>query len=59
MEMKKVSCAVLFAAAAMSAVVASAQDSAAPAPGPASSSAAAALPAVGASILSLLAYYLH
>ncbi|KAK4757934.1 hypothetical protein SAY87_019235 [Trapa incisa] len=63
MEMKKIACAVIFAAAAsMSAVVAAEVPSAAPAPSP-SSGAAAALPAVGsligASVVSLAAYYLH
>ncbi|GMN53582.1 hypothetical protein TIFTF001_022715 [Ficus carica] len=61
MEMKKIACAVIFAAASISAVVA--QDAvAAPAPTP-TSSASASLPAlsslVGASLVSFVAYYLH
>ncbi|XP_017978720.1 arabinogalactan peptide 23-like [Herrania umbratica] len=59
MEMKKVACAVLFAAASMSAVMA---EVAAPAPAP-TSDASASLPVVGsvvgASVVSLLAYFLH
>lgn len=62
MEMKKIAYAVIFAAASMSAVVAAEGPSAAPAPSP-TSDAAAALPAVGsligASIVSLVACYLH
>lgn len=61
MDMKKISCAVLVAAASMSAVLAS-DASAAPAPGP-SSGASAALPVfgtlVGASVVSFFAYYLQ
>ncbi|KAL3755350.1 hypothetical protein ACJRO7_002405 [Eucalyptus globulus] len=61
MDMKKISCAVLVAAASMSAVLAS-DDSPAPAPGP-SSGASAALPVfgslVGASVVSFFAYYLQ
>ncbi|OMO80831.1 hypothetical protein COLO4_23921 [Corchorus olitorius] len=56
MEMKKAACAVLFAAASMSAVMAQVE---APAPAP-TSAASATLPLIG-SILgaSLLAYFLH
>ncbi|KAI3412206.1 uncharacterized protein J3R85_017573 [Psidium guajava] len=61
MDMKKISCAVLVAAASMSAVLAS-DASPAPAPGP-SSGASAALPIfgslVGASMVSFFAYYLQ
>ncbi|GKV25766.1 hypothetical protein SLEP1_g35160 [Rubroshorea leprosula] len=57
MDMKKISCAVLVAAASMSAVLASTE---APAPGPSSS---ATMPVVGslvgASLVSFLAYYLQ
>ncbi|OWM77202.1 hypothetical protein CDL15_Pgr028839 [Punica granatum] len=60
MEMKKIACAILFAAASVSAVMADGP-SAAPAPSP--SDANAAFPAVGsligASIVSLVAYYLQ
>lgn len=60
MEMKKIACAALVAAASMSAVLA--VDSQAPAPAPASG-ANAALPAVGtfigASLLSFFAHYMH
>lgn len=63
MEMKKVVCAVLFAAASMSTVLAHEgheYSSPAPAPGP-SSGASASLPVVGsmigASLVSLMAYY--
>ncbi|KAH7543570.1 hypothetical protein FEM48_Zijuj02G0197900 [Ziziphus jujuba var. spinosa] len=60
MEAKKMTCAILIAAASMSAALAS--DPEAPAPGPTSGS-AVAIPAigslVGASIFTLLAYYLH
>ncbi|TXG70483.1 hypothetical protein EZV62_005418 [Acer yangbiense] len=66
MEMKKISCAVLIAAASMSAAMAAETfNSAAPAPGPntAASGAAAALPIfgslVGASLVSFFAYYLQ
>merc|ERR1712176_1243855 len=59
MEMKKIACAVLVAAASMSAVLA---ESPAPAP-EAASSAYAALPTVGtivgASLASFFAYYMH
>ncbi|CAI9103119.1 OLC1v1001560C1 [Oldenlandia corymbosa var. corymbosa] len=60
MEMKKIACAALVAAASMSAVLALE----APAPAPAAHSGAdAALPAVGtlvgASLLSFFAYYMH
>ncbi|KAG2671562.1 hypothetical protein I3760_13G003600 [Carya illinoinensis] len=64
MEMKKIACAVLVAAASMSAVLAyeGHEHSPAPAPGP-SSGASAGLPVVGsmvgASLVSLLAYYLQ
>nr|XP_023881857.1 arabinogalactan peptide 23-like [Quercus suber]XP_023881858.1 arabinogalactan peptide 23-like [Quercus suber] len=72
MEMKKIACAVLFAAASLSAVLAHnhhhtsspapAPAQAAPAPGP-SSGASAGLPVVGslvgASLVSFVAYYLH
>lgn len=74
MEMKKIACAVLFAAASLSAVLADhhhhksspapapAQAATAPAPGP-SSGASAGLPVVGslvgASLVSFVAYYLH
>lgn len=61
MEMKKIACAVLFAAATVSAVVAH-DEALAPAPGP-SSGAASGLPAIGsligASLLSVAAYYLQ
>ena len=60
MEMKKIACAIIFAAASVSAVVA--DDAAAPAPGP-SSGASASLPVlgslVGASLVSFVAYYLQ
>ncbi|OIW07973.1 hypothetical protein TanjilG_20074 [Lupinus angustifolius] len=56
MEMKKVACAVLFAAASISAVAAAAE-APAPAPGP-SSGAATVGSFVGASVLSIVAYYL-
>lgn len=67
MEMKKIACAVLVAAASMSAVLASEGPAMAPSPtttgGAAHSAANAALPAVGtlvgASLLSVFAYYLH
>ncbi|KAM7470306.1 hypothetical protein LguiA_008489 [Lonicera macranthoides] len=59
MEMKKIACAALVAAASMSAVLAQTE---APAPAPASD-ATAALPAlgslVGASLLSIVALYMH
>ncbi|XP_030962086.1 arabinogalactan protein 23-like [Quercus lobata] len=72
MEMKKIACAVLLAAASLSAVLADhhhhtsspapAPAQAAPAPGP-SSGASAGLPVVGplvgASLVSFVAYYLH
>ncbi|KAF8022300.1 hypothetical protein BT93_G2449 [Corymbia citriodora subsp. variegata] len=58
MEMKKIACAVLFAAASVSAVMA--QE--APAPSP-TSGASVSLPVVGsmvgASLVSFIAYYLH
>ncbi|KAM7508997.1 hypothetical protein LguiA_019450 [Lonicera macranthoides] len=61
MEMKKVACAALVAAASMCAAMAMAE-SQAPAPAPASA-ATAALPAlgslVGASIVSFFAFYKH
>ncbi|KAH7863558.1 hypothetical protein Vadar_019112 [Vaccinium darrowii] len=57
MEMKKIVCAALVAAASVSAVLAQ------EAPAPAPSAASAALPAVGslvgASLLSFFAYYMH
>ncbi|XVE76702.1 hypothetical protein DITRI_Ditri13aG0002700 [Diplodiscus trichospermus] len=61
MEMKKTACAILFAAASMSAVMA---EVAAPAPAPtATSDASASLPVVGsivgASVVSIIAYFLH
>ncbi|CDP07754.1 unnamed protein product [Coffea canephora] len=61
MEMKNIACAVLVAAASMSAVLAESQ---APAPAPAAANNAyAALPAVGtivgASLVSFFAYYMH
>ncbi|XP_038724168.1 arabinogalactan protein 23-like [Tripterygium wilfordii] len=60
MEMKKVACAVLFAAASISAVAASESPAAAPAP---HNAASVSLPAVGslvgASLVSFVAYYLH
>ncbi|XVE81337.1 hypothetical protein DITRI_Ditri15bG0055400 [Diplodiscus trichospermus] len=63
MEMKKAACAVLFAAASISAVMA---EVAAPAPAPAptaTSGASASFPVVGsivgASVASLIAYFLH
>ncbi|KAL3732717.1 hypothetical protein ACJRO7_029379 [Eucalyptus globulus] len=59
MEMKKIACAVLFAAASVSAVMAQEE---APAPSP-TNGAAASLPVVGslvgASLVSFIAYYLH
>ncbi|KAM7474562.1 hypothetical protein LguiB_021805 [Lonicera macranthoides] len=59
MEMKKIACAALMAAASMSTVLAQTE---APAPAPASD-ATAALPAlgslVGASLLSVVALYMH
>lgn len=61
MDMKKISCAVLIAAASMTAVLAS-TDTLSPAPGPSSGS-IETLPAagtlVGASVLSFLAFYLQ
>ncbi|TXG66532.1 hypothetical protein EZV62_007807 [Acer yangbiense] len=66
MEVKKISCAVLIAAASMSATMAvETVNSSAPAPGPniAASGATAALPVfgslVGASLVSFFAYYLQ
>ncbi|VVB06069.1 unnamed protein product [Arabis nemorensis] len=70
MEMKKIACGVLFAAASMTAVMAldinnamAPVDMEAPAPAPAASAASVALPAlgslVGASLVSLFSYYLH
>ncbi|KAE9617307.1 hypothetical protein Lalb_Chr03g0033991 [Lupinus albus] len=56
MEMKKVACAVLFAAASISAVAAAAEVPA-PAPGP-SSGATTIGSFIGASVLSFVAYYL-
>ncbi|KAG7025661.1 Arabinogalactan peptide 23, partial [Cucurbita argyrosperma subsp. argyrosperma] len=63
MEMKKIACAALFAAATVTAVVASDESlSPAAAPGP-SSAASAALPAlgslVGASLVSFVAFYFN
>ncbi|PON81345.1 Arabinogalactan peptide [Trema orientale] len=62
MEMKKIACALIFAAASVSAVVAAHEATAAPAPSP-TSAATASLPAlgslVGASLVSFVAYYLH
>ena len=61
MEMKKIACAIIFAAASVSAVVAQ-EATQAPAPAPASA-AIATLPTlgslVGASLVSFVAYYLH
>ena len=61
MDMKKIACAVLVAAASMSAVLAS-DDMYAPAPAPAHN-AAASLPVagslIGASVLSFFAFYLQ
>uniref|UniRef100_A0A2N9IKS8 Uncharacterized protein n=1 Tax=Fagus sylvatica TaxID=28930 RepID=A0A2N9IKS8_FAGSY len=63
MEMKKIACAVLFAAASMSAVLADHHDySPAPAPGPSSTSGASTTVVgslVGASLVSFVAYFLH
>ncbi|KAJ4828006.1 Arabinogalactan protein 23 [Turnera subulata] len=60
MEMKKVACAVLFAAASMSAVMATEVEAPAQAP---TSGAFSSLPAlgslVGASIVSFVAFYIH
>ncbi|XP_008461276.1 arabinogalactan protein 23-like [Cucumis melo] len=57
MEMKKIACAALFAAAAVSAAVAADESiSPAAAPGP-SSAASAALPVLGASVVSFVAAY--
>jgi hypothetical protein len=63
MEMKKIVCAVIFFVASMSVVLADHYDySPAPAPGP-SSGAPVTFPVVGslvgASLVSLVAYYLH
>ncbi|KAF3437295.1 hypothetical protein FNV43_RR20048 [Rhamnella rubrinervis] len=61
MEMRKIACAVIFAAASVSAVMAQ-EPSQAPAPGPASG-ASASVPVlgslVGASLVSFAAYYLQ
>ena len=61
MEMKKIACGVVLAAASMTAVMAA--EVGAPAPGPAASGASVAVPAlgslVGASLVSLFAYYLN
>ncbi|XP_022932375.1 arabinogalactan peptide 23-like [Cucurbita maxima] len=61
MEMKKITCAVLFAAATVTAAVAQ-NEASAPAPGP-TSAATVGLPAIGsligASLLSVAAYYLQ
>ncbi|KAJ8638028.1 hypothetical protein MRB53_012295 [Persea americana] len=60
MDMRKISCAVIIAAASATAVLAS-EESLVPAPGPTSGSTAAA-PALGlvtASLMSLVAFYLH
>ncbi|KAM1026778.1 hypothetical protein ACFX15_039038 [Malus domestica] len=66
MEMKKIACAVLFAAASASAVMAHEGHAHAPAEGPAGgdpNDASASLPVfgslVGASIVSFIAYYMH
>ncbi|KAM6594955.1 hypothetical protein CsatA_002658 [Cannabis sativa] len=60
MEMKKIVCAVIFAAASVSAVVAQ-ETTAAPAPSPTSAATSVAtLPLLGvASLVSLVGYYLH
>ena len=59
MEMKKVACAVVFAAASISAVMAvEAPKAAAQAPGP-SSGAVALGSMVGVTVASFVAYYLH
>ncbi|XP_058089884.1 arabinogalactan protein 23-like [Magnolia sinica] len=62
MDMRKISCAIIVAAALASAVLA-AEESLAPAPGPAmhsgSVAVAPALGLVGASILSFFAFYLQ
>ncbi|XVE61198.1 hypothetical protein DITRI_Ditri06bG0020400 [Diplodiscus trichospermus] len=62
MDMKKISCAVIVAAASMSAVMAS-TDAPAAAPGPASSAASSTFPVlgslVGASLVSFFAYYMQ
>ncbi|OAY44779.1 hypothetical protein MANES_07G004601v8 [Manihot esculenta] len=62
MEMKKVACAVLFAAASMSAVMAEEAFSPAPAPAP-TSSAISSMPVVGswfgASLATFIALYLQ
>ncbi|VVB03063.1 unnamed protein product [Arabis nemorensis] len=61
MEMKKIAFGVVFAAAFMTAVMAT--EVGAPAPGPAASGASLAVPAlgslVGASLVSLFTYYLN
>lgn len=63
MEMKKIACAVIFAAASVSAVMAQGEASLAPAPGPASGASAGSVPVlgslVGASLVSFVAYCLH
>ncbi|XP_017976623.1 PREDICTED: arabinogalactan peptide 23 [Theobroma cacao] len=63
MDMKKISCAVIVAAASMSAVLASTDNAPAAAPGPAASAASSALPVlgslVGASLVSFFAYCLQ
>lgn len=61
MDMRKISCAVIVAAAASASAVLATDESLGPAPGPTSGSTAAA-PAVGlvaASLVSFFAYYLH
>lgn len=65
MEMKKIACAVLFAAASVSAVMAG--EAPAPAPGPAGAelaptsgaAAAASLPILGSMVGAFVAYYLQ
>ncbi|GFZ18185.1 hypothetical protein Acr_26g0014540 [Actinidia rufa] len=57
MDKKKITCAVLVAAAAMSTALAA--EAPAQAPGPAANGAATALPAVGALVMSFVAFLLH
>ncbi|XP_009364995.2 arabinogalactan protein 23-like [Pyrus x bretschneideri] len=65
MEMKKIACALLFAAASVSSVMAHEGHAHAPAPGPgaAPNDASVSLPVlgsvVGASVVSFIAYYMH
>ncbi|KAL5706266.1 Arabinogalactan protein 23 [Ranunculus cassubicifolius] len=59
MDMKKISLAVLVAAASMSAVLATEEPSAAPAPGPASGASSIGASLVGASVVSFFAFYLQ